>query len=252
VHDVTWGLDLSTSPRKTAAVALGWSTPGEAQVLEVRHPLTATDIVALIAAHRESSWAVDVPFGWPDDFVEVMAGRHTRPLRGDEIPAPAAWDDWRTHQIAQRRTDRFLTSHPRIGVRPLPAAFQLLGATAAMWVLVEAQLAQCGVAVDRAGVTGAICETYPRAAQVAWGLTGSKRTWPQLHEAFPFLRVEAGLLSAFAHDDVRDALVCALVGRARALGLTIGPPSIDLAAARREGWIHVSCEPASRLVATTS
>jgi hypothetical protein len=69
--ELTWGLDVSTRKAKTVAVALGWSTPGEASVVDVRRPLRAVDRAPLISEHRESRWAVDVPFGWPDQFVPL-------------------------------------------------------------------------------------------------------------------------------------------------------------------------------------
>lgn len=59
---------------------------------------------------------------------------------------------------------------------------------------------------------------------------------------------EEGLVPHFSSDDVCDAVVCALVARARDLGLTVKPPQEALDAARREGWIHVSCESRARLV----
>ena len=47
-----------------------------------------------------------------------------------------------------------------------------------------------------------------------------------------------------------DAVVCAVVARARDLGLTIPPRDDDeLAAARREGWIHVTDTKPARLLA---
>lgn len=64
------------------------------------------------------------------------------------MPAEADWEKWRTRQVAQRLTDRFLTDDSRIKTRPLPASFQLLGATAAMWVLVEAQPVSLGVQIE--------------------------------------------------------------------------------------------------------
>lgn len=245
----TWGLDVSTDKAKTAAVALDWSTPGEARVIEVHRPLRAVDIAPLISKHRNSRWAVDVPFGWPDLFVELLAGRHESPLPATAMPDAADWEKWRTRQVAQRLTDRFLTDDSRIKTRPLPASFQLLGATAAMWVLVEAQLVSLGVAIDRAGLEGAVCETYPSAALSAWGFGKAKRTWPELQAWFPFLVADDHLSSQFASDDVCDAVVCALIARARDLGLTIGPPVDQVAAGRREGWIHVSCESSDLLVA---
>ncbi len=123
MHNVTWGLDLSTNKRKTAAVALDWSTPGEARVVDVRFPLRATDIPALVADHRESTWAVDVPFGWPDLFVQLMTDRHKAPLPAAAVPVMANWDKWRTREVAQRLTDRFLTDDTRIKTRPLPPRF---------------------------------------------------------------------------------------------------------------------------------
>lgn len=248
MHSVSWGLDVSTNRAKTAAVAIEWSTPGQGRIVDVRHPLPAADIAPLIAEHKGSRWAVDVPFGWPDLFVALMADRHHGPLPTRAMPAAADWERWRTRQVAQRRTDRFLTDDPRIKTRPLPASFQLLGATAAMWVLVEAQLASLGVRVDRAGIEGTVFETYPAAALAAWGLGRAKQPWSELQSNFAFLTADRNLLPQLASDDVCDAVVCAMVARARDLELTIGPPDDELAAGRREGWIHVSCEPSDSLV----
>ncbi|WP_107706200.1 DUF429 domain-containing protein [Nocardioides allogilvus] len=245
---LSWGLDVSTNKAKTAAVALDWSIPGEARVIDVRHPLRAADIAPLIAENQESTWAVDVPFGWPDLFVALIADRHQGPLPVEAVPTLENWEQWRTRQVAQRLTDRFLTDDPRIKTRPLPASFQLLGATAAMWTLVEAQLASLGVPIDRAGLDGNVCETYPSAALAAWGFGKAKQTWSELQSNFPFLTADDHLVSHFASDDVCDAIVCALVARARDLGLTVGPPDDELAAGRREGWIHVSCDPSGWLV----
>ena len=247
---LSWGLDVSTNKAKTAAVAIDWSIPDEARVVDVCHPLPAADIAPLIAEYKTNSWAVDVPFGWPDLFVALMADRHHTPLPAHAMPSAAAWEKWRTREVAQRLTDRFLTDDPRIKTRPLPASFQLLGATAAMWVLVEAQLVSLGVRVDRGGLDGTVCETYPSAVLAAWGLGKAKQTWSELRSNFTFLTADDNLLSRFVSDDVCDAVVCALVARARDLGLTIGPPDDELAAARREGWIHVSCEPRELLVQT--
>ena len=248
--DLSWGLDVSTDKAKTAAVAIDWSTPGAARVVDVRRPLRAADIAPLISEHRECRWAVDVPFGWPDLFVALMANRHHGPLPAEAMPAAADWEKWRTREVAQRITDRFLTDDPRIKTRPLPASFQLLGATAAMWVLVEAQLVSLGVEIDRAGLEGTVCETYPSAALSAWGFGKSKQTWPELQANFAFLTAERHLDDQLTSDDVCDAVVCALVARARDLEHTIAPAGAELSAGRREGWIHVSCEPSDRLAAS--
>ncbi|WP_341229186.1 DUF429 domain-containing protein [Nocardioides salarius] len=240
---------MSTSPKKTAAVAVKWSA-ASGRIVEVHNPLKAPAIANLIASTAPTTWAVDVPFGWPDQFVALLANRHQRPLTADLVPDVAGWEKWRTRQVAQRLTDRFLTDDPRIRTRPLPASFQLLGATAAAWTLIESQLAAAGVPVDRAGVAGRVCETYPSAVLAAWGApkgTG-KHTWPALRNRFPFLTCDPELEHLLVSDDVCDAVVCAMAARARDLGLTVDPDDDQLDAARREGWIHVSLHAAGRLL----
>lgn len=243
----TWGLDLSTTPANSAAVALRWDGR-MASVDAVHEPLDANGIIELITRTGDEPWGVDVPFGWPDAFVALMADRHTQSLPQSLLPAKDDWAGWRTRTIAQRRTDAFLTHHEQVRTRPLPAAFQMLGSTAAMWVLVEADLATRGVEIDRSGLSGRVFETYPRAALAAWGHRQQGKTDLAALEAhFQFLRVDARGRAALGNDHACDALVCALVARARELGRTLGPPEGDLAAARREGWIHVSVQPPSGL-----
>jgi hypothetical protein len=103
--------------------------------------------------------------------------------------------------------------------------------------------------LDRDG-SGAVAEVYPAAALRYFGLTarGYKRaknaaTLKQLVEALrvavPWLEV-ADWSAAERGDDTFDALICALVARAVAKGLTAGPASgEDADLARVEGWIHV-------------
>jgi len=232
---MTWGLDMSTSKIKTAAVAIDWEGDA-ARIVGIRHPLSAADIVTLIAENQDCSWAVGVPFGWPDQFVALMESRHESPMPVGSIPLDAEWDIWRTQRVAQRRTDAYLTTHPQIKTRPLPASFQLLGATAAMWVLIEAKLVSMGVQIDRAGIDGTICETYPRAALSGWGLKGkSKADWPTLQEMFPFLTAGPDWTPYLDNDDVCDAVVCTLVARARTMQETLRPRDDDeLAAAKQQ------------------
>jgi hypothetical protein len=248
----TWGLDMSTNARGTAAVALEWA--GEhANVASVHSPLDAEDVVALIAEESQWQWAVDVPFGWPSPYVDFLKLRRHHPLTDSDLELIEDRRTWRTSTLAQRATDVFLTSHPQIKARPLPAAFQMLGATAAMWALIEADLAERGVAVDRSGMTGTVCETYPRAALKAWGWTKQgKPTLDDLRGLFPLLRVGRDLEGSFASHDVCDALVCAVVARARHLGRTLCPPDLDLDLAREEGWIHVSLAKPNQLVGASS
>jgi Protein of unknown function (DUF429) len=241
--DTTWGLDLSTNKRKSAAVAVRWSPTG-AEVIDIQTPLTAQDVAALISQHRDSHWAVDVPFGWPEQFVELMAVRHNGPLSADQLSKVVDWELWRTRLIARRVTDQCLYDHEDVNTRPLPASFDKLGATAAMWALIEARLAAEGVAIDRSGVTGTICETYPTAALRAWGWKAKGKPDEQvLVELIQDLEFPPDLRHHLVKDDVCDAVVCAVVARAHQLGRTVKPDASQLGAARREGWIHVCTEP---------
>jgi hypothetical protein len=176
-----------------------------------------------------------------------MANRQEHPFPSDGLPAPDTWEELRRKTIAQRRTDAFLTTDERVQTCPLPASFPMLGATAAMWVLIEASLAERGVVIDRSGLAGSACETYPRAALAAWGHreTG-KADLATLLRLFPFVHVSPDWNDALSNDDACDALVRALVSRARQLGHTVAPPANDVEAAVREGWIHVSVLPPPR------
>lgn len=108
---------------------------------------------------------------------------------------------------------------------------------------------RASVKIDRAGLEGTVCQTYPSAGVSAWGFGKAKQAWPELQANFAFLTAGTHLHDQLASDDVCDAVVCALVAGARDLGHTIGPRDDELAAGRREGWIHVSCEPSDLLVA---
>lgn len=230
----TWGIDWSTSAANTAAVCTSWADDGTASIVEVVSGLERARAVELIlAAVSADEWvAVDVPFGWPAPFVEVVSRYHDR----KPIGAPAGsseGDRWRKRCLALRATDRHVIE--ALGVRPLSVAFDRLGATALSWAVVESDLAEHGVAVDRTGRTGRIIETYPKAARVAWNggvetvLDGSG--WLN-HGEFTDELPGPG-------NHVVDALVCSLVARARALGTTGLPQSDDAVAATTEGWIHL-------------
>ena len=228
VSMVTWGLDLSTNPGKCAAVAIQWDT-GRPEVVDVRTPLTPAEIVDLIVT-QDAQFAVDVPFGWPDAFVEFVTAHRDHAQR-----PPGDREAWRKQTLAQRATDHRLLKH---GALPLPASFDRLGKTAVMWSAIEFDLLAAGIRLDRSGVTGRVCETYPTAALAAWGLPKAKPSLEFIERAFPFLTIgDRWAQSLSGDDDARDALVCALVARASARQLTVGP--FDVEQARREGWIHI-------------
>jgi Protein of unknown function (DUF429) len=107
--------------------------------------------------------------------------------------------------------------------------------------------------VDRTG-GGLAVEVYPAAALRLWGLPARGYKGPSptnagrraglvdafLAAAAPWLAVESAEARLMrGSDHAFDALVAAVVARARLLGRTAPIPSGSLEAAQAEGWIHL-------------
>jgi hypothetical protein len=247
---ITLGIDLSSQPRGTAACAIEW-TDGRARVLEVACGQDDDALVARIATADKTG--IDVPFGWPDAFVEAVGSFHGSPV----------WPEATVTALRYRQTDRVVAE--RTGRWPLSVSTDLIGVPAFRAARLLARLAAAGQAVDRSGA-GRLVETYPAAALRLWGFasTGYKR-----RDGASNLRALLGRLRARtrgwlelgppAHrlcgtsDDALDAVVAALVARAAALGLCETPPPHLAAAAAREGWIALPAADAlDRLTGPTS
>lgn len=142
---------------------------------------------------------------------------------------------WRSNRLARRATERSLIAM-RLGRPPLAVAFNLLGATAVSWSVVEADLARRGHLVDRSGLEGVVVETYPAAVISALG-------YGNVDAAILGIKsdIEFGPHSTVigANEHVRDALLAAVAARARQLGVSTAPWDEDIHLARVEGWIHV-------------
>jgi hypothetical protein len=231
---ITLGIDLSSQPRGTAACAIEWAD-GRARVLEVA---CGQDDDALIARiDGADKIGIDVPFGWPDAFVEAVAGFHGAPV----------WPEATVTALRYRQTDRVVAE--RTGRWPLSVSTDLIGVPTFRAARLLARLAAGGQAIDRGG-GGRFVETYPAAALRLWGFasTGYKRRDGEANLRALLGRIEARTrpwltLGAAARrlcctsDDALDAVVAALVARAAALGLCEIPPPHLAAAAAREGWI---------------
>jgi hypothetical protein len=117
-----------------------------------------------------------------------------------------------------------------------------------MWALIEGDLAERGVAVDRSGMTGTVCETYPRAALNAWGWAKKgKLTLEDLCRLFPF---SEGLKTSRDPSPVLTSAMrwCAKWWLERASrGRTLCPPELDADLAREEGWIHATLDQPHQL-----
>ena len=212
----TLGVDLASSPAKTAACVIRW----ENHSARVQHLQAGVDDDELrrLAADVDKV-GIDVPFGWPEGFVaSVSAHREME-----------AWPGFDSVELRLRRTDEFIWRET--GRPPLSVSADRLAVPAfrAARLLSEWQ-------ADRTGA-GRFVEVYPRAARARFGL-GQTRSITELGECATWLTLAPDQqLACEQNSDCFDALVSALVARASALRLCEPIPDDLLESARREGWI---------------
>ncbi len=242
---VTVGIDLAAAPAATAVAALRWEDGG-AVVEEITSPAD-DEVVLRWMQHPDGAVGIDCPFGWPDGFLRLVTDHSARTL---QMPAGRP-DGWRREYVL-RETDRHV--HATTGLRPLSVAADYIGHVA---IRLVALISELDPAVDSAlDGSGAIAETYPAAALLRWGLPhrGYKGSANQvareaivdgLLAAAPWLDLGTHATVVRASDHALDAVLCALVARARGRGFTEPPRDISLA--RREGWIHVPTRPLADL-----
>ena len=75
----TLGIDLSASPTKTGACQIDWQS---LEVAFFRRPVADEDLV--VAAASSDMIAIDVPLGWPEEFVDALVAHRdvARQLHG--------------------------------------------------------------------------------------------------------------------------------------------------------------------------
>lgn len=238
---VTVGIDLAAASAGTAIVALRWES-GAAVVEDL---VTGADdeVVLRWMQHPDGAIGIDCPFGWPAAFVRLVAEHTTRTFGASADRS----DGWRREYVL-RETDRHV--HATTGLRPLSVAADYIGHVA---IRLAALIAELDPSLDSSlDGSGAIAETYPAAALLTWGLPhrGYKGAGNQtardavidgLLASAPWLDLGTYAEVVRGSDHALDAILCALVARARQRGLTEPPVDVDLA--RREGWIHVPTSP---------
>jgi predicted nuclease with RNAse H fold len=247
----TLGIDLAAQPANTSTCLMDWTGEVPA-VSELRSGLSDGELLDAIALADKVG--IDAPFGWPDEFVEAVDAHRNRagwPGSGEDQ------DVYRFH-LSFRATDRRLIE--RGARRPLSVSTDLIGVVAMRCAYLLDRLAAAGETVDRAG-SGKVIEAYPAPALTAWGLSAtgykSRVGAARLPELLSQLEEEAGGIEmnslqrdlAGSDHNCFDALVCSLVARAAAVGLTQPPESPEESdRATREGWIHVPTNPLSHLL----
>lgn len=225
---LTIGIDVGSQPRRTAAVAVRWSS-GEAIIEDVITPVD-DERLSELAASAANKVGIDVPLGWPDAFVRAVSAHHGHASFGR---APVK-------ELVLRATDRWVWTN--CGGRPPLSVSTDRIAYPAM------RVARVLGDVDRSG-EGAVVEVYPAAALRVWGLAapGYKASVAGLAAACDALRCAAPWLSASsdhwsqitANGDVFDAAICSLVATAKATGLRHTIPEAHRVLAAFEGWIAI-------------
>jgi hypothetical protein len=252
----TLGIDLASQPQNTALCAIAWA-PDHAEIVALLKGVdnggTPLNDELLIAAMcglwggvaAPSKVAIDAPIGWPVDFVQAVSG---------SAPWPVGIDGDR-RRLERRATDHWV--HGVASKLPLSVTTDRIAYAAmrAAGVLAHFE-ATFNQTVDRSGMTGLVCETYPDPAIRRLGLWPAtarardsyKRSAVELREsimqglrrAAPWLKLSTAHYEAcLDSDDCLDALVCAVVARATELGLSDAPPSDLEQEAQAEGWIHL-------------
>ena len=239
----TAGVDLSASEKGTAAATIEWEGGSEdrARVGEPSLGLADAELIDLLA---DAEWtAIDAPFGWPAPMVAALHAYSTegRWLAPDKQSFRLRRTDIQVHDHVLAETGEKLWPLSPSTDRISLTAWRLAG-------LREAAYERSHVRFDRAG-GDRVVETYPAAALLLWGLPrdgyksdpgARENLLAALEEAAPWLAWESGAREAcIESDDSLDAMLCALVARAAALGLTEAPPPEHRDLARVEGWIHL-------------
>ena len=230
---LTVGIDLAAQPQDTAACEVRWHE-AHVEIIGWHSPLNDEQILALI--ERADKVGIDVPLGWPTEFVRAVY-RHCLQKKWPVV-------DTRRYQL--RATDRFV--HQRIKLRPLSVSTDRIGIPAARAAHILSNLLSD---LDRTGA-GKIVEVYPAAALKIWGFChrgykGKEGTavrdklvhlWGQSTSAWGRWTEEA-LFKSRSNDNLFDALIAATVARCAALNLTLPVPPGLKRRARIEGWIAV-------------
>lgn len=246
---VTLGIDLAAQPERTAVCALRW---GPSQASAATLLLGADDDLLSALRADAGTVGIDAPFGWPRDYAHALA--RWRAERAWPQPDPASREG-SALLLRTRASDRHVRE--RTGITPLSPSSDRIAVCA--WRC-AGLLSRWGVR-DLGGGEG-VAEVYPAAALKLWGLphrgykagapsaraaarSVRERMLASLRQALPGLTLSGGQWEACAREhDLLDALVCALVARAVAIGATERPAGEARALAREEGWIHLpECPP---------
>jgi hypothetical protein len=252
----TLGIDLASQPKRTAVAVIAWDQ-ARPRLIELalhrdRHGdifhdkyliTTATNLRRPADCPEIAKVAIDAPLGWPRDFVSALAAY----TEGLIPPVPMDFDK---SSLYRRTTDALIAE--RTEANPLPVSVDKIGYCAIRAAVLVGEIARLTSpeAAARDG-SGIVCEVYPAPAIRRWldvrgykGAAGTAiraemvdRIVGATRMCDPFRLLERARESP--DDDLLDALICALLGRACELGQTDPVPPEHHQIALEEGWIHL-------------
>lgn len=234
----TGGVDLASQDALTALAVIDWS--GGSAVLESARLGVGNDAIAA-AVGSVQLLGIDCPVGWPRAFTDLLIA-----ARGSVVATDTGADDAGRRRLAYRLTDHVVRE--RTGRWPLSVSADRIAYPAMRCAGLIARLAAAGHPVRRSGLDSVVAEVYPAAALRVWGCrtAGYKTDLGSRVALVEAVAQRARWLdwgpyraACVASADVLDAVVCALVAGAVALGRTEGPTADDQAIADEEGWIHL-------------
>lgn len=234
---LTIGVDLAASPDGTAACWIKWAE-ARARAYRLEQPVGDNELLEYFEAGDKVG--IDVPFGWPDAFVDALSAHG-----GSDRES---WPRVDRKFLCFRETDRFV--HQQIGRWPLSVSSDRIAVPAIRAAGLFSRFQQRKRrTVDREG-TGTLVEVYPRAALMRWGFDASRYRGPRGREARRSLLAAIGDrtrswldLEGTLHEmcgesaDALDALIAALAARAQAQNLCEPIPDSARGLASKEGWI---------------
>jgi Protein of unknown function (DUF429) len=247
----TAGIDLSSQAAHTATCVIEWSDQ-EATVTKLFLKTDDATIKGLIADPEVHKLGIDVPLGWPRAFADAVTGYSAKG------PWPTEYLHAANDAYRYRKTDLWVKDN--LKKSPLSVSTNLIALPA---MRAAALLSTLPDRCARDG-SGVVVEVYPAVALRRWGFPsqGYKRKKNLsvrqalvdrlLEETKEWLSVgdkEADLCRR--SDDAFDALIAALVARARDCALTEPIPEEHLDSALCEGWIAVPCEGSLIRLATS-
>lgn len=234
----TAGVDMAAQTKNTWVAVIAWSA-GKATIDRLFG--AASDAQIIEVAKEVKKIGIDCPFGWPDPFIDfIIAHRHNITDR-----TVALSEHWRRN-LTNRSTD--LIVWREAGKPPLSVSADKIGHVAMRCATLLAEMTNCGLTVDRSGVTGIAAEVYPAASLKSWGLSYERykrkenrlslnALVDELKLAAPWIEFGAFEDTCRNTDDAFDAIIAALTARAILKGLASKPGEGLLEVASREGWI---------------